>query len=97
MFDPCEHEALMRLMTYATGYVADSQRIAHWLQTWERAENPRKIKSLVPGLSLNHAADIKTLVRAAKREGLRPTELGRLEYIYNMDNISRAYPITVDE
>ena len=55
MFSQLEHEALMRLMTYATGYTPDSQRIAHWLQEWEHAENPRMAKAYVPGLAAAHA------------------------------------------
>lgn len=79
MFDQIEHEALMRLMTHATGYTPDSQRIAHWLQAWEHAENPRMIKEHVPGLADEHAFDVKTVSRAAKRDGSRPTTLGRLD------------------
>ena len=51
MFSQLEHEALMRLMTHATGYVPDSRRIAHWLQEWEQTGNPRGIKAKVPGLA----------------------------------------------
>lgn len=97
MFDRLEHEALMRLMTHATGYVPDSRRIAHWLQEWERSDNPRAIKAKVPGLASDHARDVQTLVQAAKRTGAKPSTLGRLEYRYNMENIARAYPLPVME
>ena len=93
MFNQLEHEALMRLMTYATGYTSDSQRIAHWLQEWERAENLRTVKAHVSGLAAAHALDVTKVARAAKRDGARPTTLGRAEYAYNMQNIERAHPL----
>ena len=43
MFNQNEHEALMRLMTNATGYVSDSRHIAHWLQAWENTVDLQKI------------------------------------------------------
>lgn len=93
MFNQLEHEALMRLMTHATGYTPDSPRIAHWLQEWERADNPRTVKAHVPGLGSAHAFDVTTVAKAAKRNGSRPTTLGRVEYAYTMQNIERAYPL----
>ena len=93
MFSQLEHEALMRLMTYATGLMPDSQRIAHWLQEWEHAENPRTAKAYVPGLAAVYALDVSKVAKAAKRDGDRPTTLGRLEYAYNMRNIERVYPL----
>ena len=93
MFNQLEHEALMRLMTHATGYTPDSRRIAHWLQEWERADNPRTAKTHVPGLAASHALDVAKVAHAAKRDGARPTTLGRIEYAYNMQNIERAYPL----
>ena len=93
MFNQLEHEALMRLMTYATGHTPDSQRIAHWLQEWERAENLRTVKAHVSGLAAAHALDVTKVARAAKRDGARPTTLGRAEYAYNMQNIERAHPL----
>ena len=93
MFSQLEHEALMRLMTHATGYTPDSQRIAHWLQEWEHAENPRRAKAHVPGLAAAHAIDVAKVASAAKRDGARPTTLGRDEYAYNMQNIERAHPL----
>ena len=93
MFSQLEHEALMRLMTYATGLMPDSQRIAHWLQEWERAEDPRTAKAYVPGLAAVDALDVSKVAKAAKRDGDRPTTLGRLEYAYNMQNIERLYPL----
>lgn len=97
MFSQLEHEALMRLMTHATGYVPDSRRIAHWLQEWERSDNPLAIKAKVPGLASDHARDMQTVAQAAKRTGAKPSTLGRLEYRYNMENIARAYPLPVME
>ncbi len=93
MFSQLEHEALMRLMTYATGHTPDSQRIAHWLQEWEHAENPRTAKAYVPGLAAAYALDVAKVARAAKRDGDRPMTLGRLEYAHNMQNIERLYPL----
>lgn len=93
MFSQLEHEALMRLMTYATGHTPDSQRIAHWLQEWEHAENPRTAKAYVPGLAAVYSLDVAKVAKAAKRDGDRPTTLGRLEYAYNMQNIERLYPL----
>ena len=93
MFNQLEHEALMRLMTYATGHTPDSQRIAHWLQEWEHAENPRTAKAYVPGLAAAYALDVAKVARAAKRDGDRPMTLGRLEYAHNMQNIERLYPL----
>ena len=93
MFSQLEHEALMRLMTYATGHTPDSQRIAHWLQEWERAENLRTVKAHVSGLAAAYALDVTKVARAAKRDGARPTTLGRAEYAYNMQNIERAHPL----
>ena len=93
MFSQLEHEALMRLMTYATGLMPDSQRIAHWLQEWEHAENPRTAKAYVPGLAAAYALDVAKVARAAKRDGDRPMTLGRLEYAHNMQNIERLYPL----
>lgn len=93
MFNQLEHEALMRLMNYATGYTPDSRRIAHWLQEWERAENLHTVKSHVPGLAAAHALDVMKVVRAAKRDSAKPTTLGRDEYAYNMQNIERAHPL----
>ena len=93
MFNQLEHEALMRLMTHATGHTPDSQRIAHWLQEWERAENLRTVKPHVSGLAAAHALDVTKVARAAKRDGARPTTLGRAEYAYNMQNIERAHPL----
>ena len=93
MFNQLEHEALMRLMTYATGHTPDSQRIAHWLQEWEHAENPRTAKAYVPGLAAAYALDVAKVAKAAKRDGDRPMTLGRLEYAHNMQNIERLYPL----
>lgn len=93
MFNQLEHEAIMRLMTYALGYTPDSRRIAHWLQEWEGTDNLRNVKVHVPGLASDHAFDVATLARAAKRDGLRPTTLNRVEYGYKMQNIERAYPL----
>lgn len=95
MFTHAEHDALMRLMTHATGYVADSQRIAHWLQEWERSACPRAIKTGVTGLAADHAKDVQMVAQAAKRTGAKPSKLGRQEYSYNMENITRAYPLPV--
>ena len=97
MFSQQEHEALMRLMTHATGYTPDSQRIAHWLQAWERTDNPRTISPHVSGLASSHAADVATVADAARRDGTRPTTLGRDEYGYSMQNIARAYPLLAAE
>jgi hypothetical protein len=96
MFDQREHEALMRLMIHATGYMPDSRRIAHWLQWWNRT-GPQMITPHVPGLAPAYARDIKTVARAAKRDGARPTTLGRIEYSYNLENIARAYPLPMME
>lgn len=93
MFSQLEHEALMRLMAHATGYTSDSRRIAHWLQEWEQADNPRTAKPHVQGLAASHALDVAKVAYAAKRDGARPTTLGRIEYSYNMQNIGRAYPL----
>ncbi|HRF30079.1 MAG TPA: hypothetical protein PLM02_05660 [Azonexus sp.] len=97
MFKQAEHEALMRLMTHATGFVPDSRRIAHWLQEWERSGNPRAIQTQVQGLASDHGRDVQTVAQAAKRTGAKPSTLGRLEYGYNMENIARAYPVPVVE
>lgn len=97
MFSQQEHEALMRLMTHATGHTSDSQRIAYWLQAWERADNPRTISPHVPKLASSHAADVATVTDAARRGGTRPTMLGRNEYGYTMQNIGRAYPLPAME
>lgn len=93
MFSQLEHEALMRLITYATGHTPDSQRIAHWLQEWEHAENRGAPKMHVPGLAAAYALDLAKVAKAARRNGSRPTTLGRLEYAYNMRNIERVYPL----
>ena len=93
MFSQLEHEALMRLMTYATGHTPDSQRIAHWLQEWEHTENPGAAKMHVPGLAAAYALDVAKVAKAAKRNGERHTTLGRLGYAYNMRNIERVYPL----
>lgn len=93
MFRQAEHEALMRLMTHATGYVPDSRRIAHWLQEWERSANPRAIKARVSGLSDHTARDMQEVTQAAKRTGAKPSTLDRLEYDYSMERIARAYPL----
>jgi hypothetical protein len=37
------------------------------------------------------------LAQAAKKTGAKPSTLGRREYIFNMDNIARAYPLPVME
>lgn len=87
----------MRLMTHATGFVPDSRRIAHWLQEWEQADDPRNIKANVPGLAPDHVRDVREVAQAAKRTGAKPSTLGRLEYGYNMENIARAYPLPVME
>ena len=97
MFSQQEHKALMRLMAHATGYTPDSQRIAHWLQAWVRADNPRTISSHVPRLGSSHAADVATVADAARRDGTKPTALGRVEYGYSMQNIAQAYPLPVME
>lgn len=94
MFNQLEHEALVRLMTHATGYTADSRRIAHWLQEWEQAEHPRAMKTPAPCLSVAHAHDMATVSRPALRYELRPTTLGRVEYVYNMQNIARCHPFS---
>lgn len=94
MFSQLEHEALMRLMTHATGYTSDSRRIAHWLQEWEQAEHPLVMKTQVPCLAVAHSLDMVTVSRAALRYGLRPTTLGRVEYVYNMQNIARCHPFS---
>lgn len=97
MFEQLEHEALMRLMRYSLGYLPDSRRIAHWLQEWERADDPRSIKANAPGLAPDHVRDVREVAQAAKRTGAKPSTLGRLEYGYNMENIARAYPLPVME
>jgi len=97
MFEQLEHEALMRLMRYSLGYLPDSRRIAHWLQEWERADNPRSIKTKVPGLAADHARDVRMLAQAAKATGAKPSTLGRREYVFNMENIARAYPLPATE
>ena len=53
------------------------------------------IPSLASGLRLAavYALDVSKVAKAAKRDGDRPTTLGRLEYAYNMQNIARAYPL----
>ena len=94
MFDQLEHEALMRLMTHATGYTPDSRRIAHWLQQWERTDPLHTLKTHAQGLSAAHALDVQTVARAALRDGLRPTTLSRVEYVYNMQNIARCHPFS---
>lgn len=94
MFNQLEHEALMRLMTHATGYTADSRRIAHWLQEWEQAEHPHAMKMQVLCLAVAHALDVATVTRAALRDRLRPTTVGRVEYVYNMQNIARCHPFS---
>lgn len=83
----------MRLMTHAIGYTPDSQLIAYWLQEWNRTDNLRTIRQYVPGLAASHAADVVVVARAAKRDDVRPTTLGRVEYIYKMQNIEDAYPL----
>jgi hypothetical protein len=93
MFTLMEHHALLRLMRLSTGYISDSKRVAHWLQEWERSENPRAIKARVSGLSDHTARDMQEVAQAAKRTGAKPSTLGRLEYSYNMENIARAYPL----
>lgn len=97
MFNQQEHEALMRLMTTATGYTPDSRCIAYWLQAWEHLDNPRTISLRVPNLAPSHTADVATVANAARRDGRRPTTLGRDEYGYIMQNIARAYPLLVME
>ncbi|MDP5803689.1 hypothetical protein P3834_19365 [Pseudomonas aeruginosa] len=97
MFTLMEHDALLRLMRISTGYISDSQRIAHWLQEWERSDNPRAIKARISGVSGYNAADVHMVAQAAKRTGAKPSTLGRQEYGYNMENIARAYPLPVTE
>lgn len=97
MFSQQEHEALMRLMTHATGYTPDSQRIAHWLQVWERTDNPCTISSHVPKVAPSHAADVATVADAVRRDGTKPTTLGRDEYGYTMRNIAQVYPLPTME
>ena len=94
MFTQLEHEALMRLMTHATGYSSDSRQIAHWLQEWEQAGHLPAVNTQVPFLSVAHALDVATVSRAALHDGLRPTTLGRMEYVYNMQNIARCHPFS---
>jgi len=93
MFTLMEHHALLRLMRLSQGFNSDSQRVAHWLQEWERSANPRAIKARVSGLSDHTARDMQEVAQAAKRTGAKPSTLGRLEYSYNMENIARAYPL----
>lgn len=94
MFSQLEHEALMRLMTHATGYTTDSRRIAYWLQQWEQAGHPRAVNKQVPLLSAAHALDVATVSRAALRNGLRPTTVGHVESVYNIQNIARCHPFS---
>lgn len=93
MFNQLEHEALLRLMRISTGYVPDSKPVAHWLQEWERSDNPRSIKARVHGLSGGIASDVRDVARAANRTGDKPSTMGRLEYSYSMENIARIYPL----
>lgn len=93
MFTLMEHDALLRLMRLSTGFISDSRRVAHWLQEWERSDNPRAIKARVSGLSDHTANDMQEVAKAAKRTGAKPSTLGRIEYGYNMQNIGRAYPL----
>lgn len=97
MFSMIEHDALMRLMRLSTGYVPDSKPVAHWLQEWERSDTPRAIKAWVVGLSDCNARDVKEVAQAANRTGAKPSTLGRREYLNNMDNIARAYPLPSPE
>jgi len=97
MFNQLEHEALLRLMRLSTGYIPDSKPVAHWLQEWERLDNPRAIKPQIAGLSGYNADDVREVSQAAKRTGAKPSTLGRLEYRYNMENIERIYPLPVLE
>ncbi|WP_197457455.1 hypothetical protein [Crenobacter luteus] len=97
MFGNAEHAALMRLMRYALGFVPDSRRIAHWLQAWERAEDPRDIPDHVSGLATDHARDVRLLAQAAQATWAKPSTLGRREYVFNMENIARAHPLPAME
>lgn len=97
MFNQLEHQALLRLMRISTGYIPDSKPIAHWLQEWERSENPRGIKPKVRGISGSIASDVQSVAQAAQRTGAKPSTLGRLEYRYNIENIARIYPLPVVE
>ncbi|HHG5409336.1 TPA: hypothetical protein ACPWQ6_005979 [Pseudomonas aeruginosa] len=91
MFTLMEHDALLRLMRLSTGFIPESQRVAHWLQEWERSGKPRAVEA--PGFPGYIASDMQEVARAAKRTGAKPSTLGRLEYSYNMENIARAYPL----
>lgn len=97
MFRQAGHEALIRLVTHATGYVPDSQRIAYWLQEWEQSGNSRAVKTRVPSLAFDHARDVRTVAQAAKRTGAKPSTRGRLEYGYNTENIVRGLRCRVME
>lgn len=93
MFGLEEHHALLRLMTRATGWGDDGERIAHWLQEWERSANPRAIKSRVPGLTGRLTADVQTIAQAVKQTGLKPSMLGHPEYDCKMETIARNHPL----
>ncbi|WP_338880031.1 hypothetical protein WHX56_01035 [Achromobacter veterisilvae] len=97
MFTLMEHDALLRLMRLSTGGISDSQSVAHWLQEWERSDNPRAIKARLSGLSDHTTRDVQAVAQAARRTGAKPSTLGRLEYRYNMENTARAYPLPVME
>lgn len=69
MFTLMEHDALLRLMRISTGFIPDSRRVAHWLQEWERSDNPRAIRARASGLSGHTARDMQEVAQAAKRTG----------------------------
>lgn len=97
MFTINEHHALLRLMRVSMGGISDSKPIAHWLQKWDRLDNPAKLTELKAGLGRNNAQDIHDITLAAKRTRATPSTLGRVEYKNFMEIITRSYPLPSQE
>lgn len=97
MFTINEHHALLRLMRVSMGGVSDSKPIAHWLQQWDRMNDPASLTALQADLVFSRARDVEEITLAAKRTGAKPSTLGRREYENFMEIIARSYPLLSQE
>lgn len=75
MFTINEHHALLRLMRVSMGGVPDSKPIAHWLQQWDRMNDPASLTALQADLVFSRARDVEEITLAANRTGAKPSTL----------------------
>lgn len=73
--------------------IPDSKPIAHWLQQWDRMNDPASLIALQADLVFSRARDVEEITLAANRIGAKPSTLGRRECENFMEIIASSYPL----